>query len=304
MKNQSLILAMMVFAGLSLAATGCIFGSDPNKNSTLFGAFDAGSTGGTTGGGTAGSTGNPCTGGPLNGTAVAVFDTTTEGFMLDGYHDTAQTNLNDATNPASPPPSLSFDGTQGVPSAGSLSVTAPYFGANQYVDVQKTYGATNLQNWMGKTLHVCIKVSQGVFKGGVQLYVKTGATFYFAGTYTTLAAGSNWQEFRLNVNAPMMIGPGTGTYDPAHVVSFGLQLNSSGAGTGSTPVTFNLDGFSIDPPVPAVVDSGTDTPAATDAPVAPDTAPAADTGSTADTAASVDTAAPADATDAADATGN
>jgi hypothetical protein len=34
------------------------------------------------------------------------------------------------------------------------------------------------------------------------------------------------------------------------VVAFGLQANSGSAGAGSTPVTFNIDSFWIDPPLP------------------------------------------------------
>jgi hypothetical protein len=254
----------LLLLGVSISAGGCLLGSDPNKNSTLFGGGTTGSAGAGGPGGAAGTSGNYCNSGPVPGTIIAGFDTNTESFALDTYHDTAQINLNDIMAPANPPPALTFDATQGGPTAGSLSVTAPYSGANQYVDLQKTFGTASLQNWTGKTVHACIKVTQGTFKGGVQFYVKTGATYYFAGTYTTFPTGSGYQEFRLNVDAPMMIGPGTGTYDAAHVVSVGMQLNSSGAGLTQMPVTFSIDSFSITPPFP-VVDAGSDAlPAVTD----------------------------------------
>jgi hypothetical protein len=277
---RTLLVPGLLLVGLSIGAGGCL-GSDPNKNSMLFNGGAPGSAGTSGGGGAAGTTGgNYCNSGPVPGTIIAGFDTNIEGFALDTYHDTAQTNLNDMMAPANPPPTLTFDATQGGPSAGSLSVMAPYSGPNQYVDLQHTFGTANLQNWAGKTVHVCVKVTQGAFKGGVQFYVKTGGTYYFAATYMTFGTVTGWQEFRLNVDAPMMIGPGTGSYDPAHVISVGMQLNSSGAGAGSTPVTFNIDSFSVTPPFP-VVDGGSDVPSASD--------------SGGDTTGPADSAGPADA---------
>ena len=165
-----------------------------------------------------------------------------------------QKNLTDPATAASPVPTIAYDDTQGSPTAGSLMVTAPYFGASQYVDIQKNVQTTP-QNWMGKTMHVRIKVSSGTFRGGVQLYAKSGMAFMFGGTYINFAAGSNWQEFVLNVTAPMTVIPG---YDPTNIVSYGLQINSGSAGATQTPVTFNVDSFSIDPPLPPVMDAATE----------------------------------------------
>ena len=38
MKNQPLLLASVLAGGLSLLATGCLLGSDPDKNSQVIGA--------------------------------------------------------------------------------------------------------------------------------------------------------------------------------------------------------------------------------------------------------------------------
>jgi len=217
-------------------------------------------TGATTGSG--GGTGNPGSGGstsgtgsgPIIGTPIVTFDTMatgTAGFALDAYHDTAQKNLNDPATGASPAPTIMYDDTQGSPTPGSLVVTAPYFGASQYVDIQKNIQTTP-QNWMGKTMHVRIKVSSGTFRGGVQLYAKSGMAYVFGGTYINFAAGSNWQEFVLNITAPMTVITG---YDPKNIFSYGLQINSGSAGTTQMPVTFNIDSFSIDPPLAAVMDA-------------------------------------------------
>src|SRR6185436_10972773 len=126
-----------------------------------------------------------------------------------------------------------------------------YSGANQYVDIQKSFGTNNPQDWSGKTLHVRIRASEGTFKGGAQVYAITTGSFVFGGKFTNFTQNNNWQEFTVDVSAPTNgagASPGNG-YDPTKVVVFGVQLNSGSAGAGSTPVTFNIDSFSIDPPI-------------------------------------------------------
>ena len=121
------------------------------------------------------------------------------------------------------------------------------------------------QNWTGKNC-TSIKVKTGTFRGGVQMYVKTGMAYVFGGTYTNLGAGSNWQEFTLNITSPLTVIP---NYDPTQVFSYGLQLNTGSAGTGATPVTFAVDSFSIDPPLGGAVrrgGQGVQMPARTPAP--------------------------------------
>ena len=82
---------------------------------------------------------------------------------------------------------LSFDGAVGNPNPGSLKVVAPYSGANQYVDIQKSFGTGNPQDWTGKTLHVRIRASEGTFKGGAQVYAITTGSFMFGGKHTNFA---------------------------------------------------------------------------------------------------------------------
>lgn len=248
----SWLASAVAVCGLALAASGCP--EDPNKNSMTYPSGDAGTPSGSGGGGVQAGTGGSTNMGPIVGTPIVTFDSTTEGFAIEAYHDLAQVNLGDPASVATTPPTISLDDTQGSPTAGSLKVTAPYSGASQYVDIQKSIQA-NPQNWMGKTMHVRIKVTSGTFRGGVQLYAKTGMAFVFGGTYINFGPGSGWQEFTLNVTSPMTIIPG---YDPTRVFSFGLQLNTGSAGAAATPVTFNIDSFSIDPPLPAAADAGSD----------------------------------------------
>jgi hypothetical protein len=223
--------------GLAIGAAGC-FGSDPNKNSSLYGQ------GGVSGGGSGGSGGASVNPTDIVGTALATFDTAdtgVSGFALDDYADTAQTNLNAPTSTSKP--TLMFDAGDGSPNPGALKIMAPYSGASQYVDIQRQLGLANLQDWTGGTMHVRIKVDAGsTFGGGVQLYVKTTSTFVFGGTFINLGKNSNWQEFTLSVDAPMTKNSG---YDATKVISYGLQLNTGSAGSAATPVTFHVDSFSL-----------------------------------------------------------
>jgi hypothetical protein len=261
MKNQPLLLAMVMAGGFSFVAAGCILGEDSNHNSMIFGA-QAGSSGtaGNNGGagmtGTAGMTGPN---GPVPGTALALFDTSASGFVLNTYMEQAGSinkDLGDGVS-SSTPPTVMFDDSLGNPDPGSLKVTAPYSGANQYVDVQNTgmFGTSNPVNWKGGTLHMRIKCDEGTFGGVAEPYAITTSLYKFGGTSTTFSKNSNWQEFTVNLTTPGKPDPG---YDPTQVVIFGVQLSSGGAGAAQGPVTFHIDSVSITglaaPPAP---DAGT-----------------------------------------------
>jgi hypothetical protein len=287
-KHALLLGTASLLAGLAAATTGCQ--QDPDKPSRYVQTGAAGSSATTGAGGTAGSNGTGAGGsngmGPIVGSAVAAFDTTTEGFALDNYHDTLpKVNLGDPMSGLGVTPTLTWDGTQGSPTPGSLQVMAPYSGANQYVLAQRDFGTANPQNWMGKTIHVRIKVTSGMFKGGAQVFVKTGTKFSFGGQYTNLAMNSNWQEVTLVIGSPMSYGD-KNSYDPSQVVQYGVELNSGDSGAGSGPVTFNIDSFSVDPPFPpSSSDAGGDAPAATDAGGGSDASGGGDTGGGSDAAA-------------------
>jgi hypothetical protein len=199
--------------------------------------------------------------GPIVGMPLATFSGGLEGFMIETFHDTSQTNLGDPMSGASPPPMLSVDTDVGNPEAPSLRLTAPYSGARQYVDIQRVLGTTNIQNWSGRTLRVRVRLTEGTSTGGIQLYVKTTSAYVFGGSFTNFAMGSSsWQEFMLDIDNPTTRITG---YDPSQVISFGLQLNSGDGGAGSRPVTFHIDSFSINPPL-TTSDGGAGADAAAD----------------------------------------
>lgn len=153
-------------------------------------------------------------------------------------------NLARPTNPSVPAPTLSFDATQGSPFPGSVQVTAPFSGANQYVDIQKLVNVPAPLDWSGKSLRVRIRVNQGTFHGIVEPYVDTTGAYVFGGTSMNFAPGSGWQEFQVDLTNPMTRDHG---YDPAQVVLFGVHLNTGAAGANSTPVVFNIDSFYLSP---------------------------------------------------------
>ena len=236
-----------IFLGLVIAGTGC-WGSDPDTNSQIYMG-----QAGTSGSGTAGTTGTGGTGnsgngmGPIIGSPVGTFNSGVEGFVFGTYDEPANLNGASSANKGT----LSFDSAVGNPDPGSLKVVAPYSGANQYVDVQRQFGTNNPQDWSGKTIHVRIRATEGTFKGGAQVYAITTASFVYGAKFTTFGQNSNWQEFTMSVSAPANgdgVNPGSG-YDPTKVVVFGVQLNTGSSGAGSTPVTFNIDSFSVDPPI-------------------------------------------------------
>lgn len=246
--TRSMFVSCLVFG-----VAGCL-GGDPNMNSMYYGDAAPPATTGSAGSGpgTGGMSGNVT--GPIVGSPLALFDSGLDSFMFGTYDEPPNLNAASSTMKGS----LSFDSAVGSPNPGSMKVMAPYSGANQYVDIQKSFGSGNPQDWSGKTLHVRIRASEGTFKGGVQVYAITTASFVFGGKFANFTQNSNWQEFTVDVSAPTNgagASPGSG-YDPTKVVVFGVQLNTGSSGGGSTPVTFNIDSFSIDPPIAGTSGTG------------------------------------------------
>ena len=129
-------------------------------------------------------------------------------------------------------PTLTFDSAVGSPNPGSLKVVAPYSGANQYVDIQKSFGDGSPQDWTGKTLHVRIRASEGTFTGGAQVYAITDRQLHVRRQVHQLhATNNNWQEFTVNLDSPMTPNAG---YDPSKVIVFGVQLNTGARARGAT----------------------------------------------------------------------
>lgn len=275
--NQRLLLtAATSVCGLLLA--GCL-GGDPNKNSMCL--FDtsnpgcpngsaSGAGGSGAGGSGAGGSGGGSATGAIVGTPLATFDTTTQGYQFSMYDE--PTNLavhNDGT-----PPTITWDDSDGSPSGGgSLQVTAPFSGANQYVDVQSpSFGAANLQNLAGGKLHVRVRVDPGsTFNGQIEPYVDTTTAYSFVGTSIQAGRGNDWQDYVVDLDGAMTRISG---YDLTKVILIGVHIGSGSAGASATPVTFHIDSFSVEGGSPTVggtpdaggggSDAGSSSDAATD----------------------------------------
>jgi hypothetical protein len=231
-------------AAVALTAAGC-FGSNPNQNSmTMDGAFVA--TGGTSGSGGSGGPFDPSS--PVPGVALATFDAKAVGFSFSNYNEPP--NL--AVNNAGTDPTLGWNGADGSPSPGCLKVTAPFSAGNQYVDVQSASlqtDSTNMcigcQNWTGGTLHVRIKVDAGsTFSGQIEPYADTTSNYTFVGTSINVQMDNNWHDYAVNLNNAMTRNSG---YDLSKVILYGVHIGTGNSPASTpTPVTFEIDSFSID----------------------------------------------------------
>ena len=235
-------------AAAVLTSAGC-FGSDPNQNSMLAADGAVVATGGTSGsGGSSGGAFDPST--PVAGLALATFDNSLQGFVLNPYHEMAsskQFNLGDPNSGLAMATGPALDSTTGSPTPGSLTVSAPFTGANQYVDIQNTttFGTSNPQNWTGGTLHVRVKADGNDFIGVAQPYVDTGTGYVFGGHTTNYMKGNSWQEFTVSIDYPTNPTTPNAGYDPTQVIAIGVQLSSGSSGQSQQPVTFHIDSFSI-----------------------------------------------------------
>ena len=256
MKNQALLLASMIVGGLSLAASGCILGSNPNDNSQIFGGV-AGANGSAGNNGNAGTTG---AGGAsletIPGIPLATFDTGTESFAFSTYSETP--NLAGPNSPVMP--TLDWDASDQSPSGGgSLKVFAPYSGANQYVDIQSpAVTPANFRNWSGGKLHVRVKVDTGsTFVGQIEPYADTTSNFTFVGTSQNVQMMPGWHDYPVTLDSAMTRNAG---YDLKQVILFGVHIGSGTGGGSQGPVTFHIDSFSIEGiAAPPGTDAGSDT---------------------------------------------
>jgi hypothetical protein len=173
------------------------------------GSSVAGTGGGVAGTGVSGSGGSTGGSGGTGGGAPALncpigqFATTDEGFVLNTFNTTAGNLVN---KEAGAKATAAFTNTMGDPAVGSIRVDAPYDDYNQFIDLQKSYGATMLKNWTGATkLHVKVKVASGLdpvssgISGGVQPYVQTTSGYVDCRAWTNIPSGNtNWNTYDLD----------------------------------------------------------------------------------------------------------
>ena len=155
-----------IFLALALAATGC-WGSDPNVNSMVGDAAKAGTSGGDRLGRAARATRR----GRSSACRLATFATATEGFQLNvvSRHRRRRTS---ATRRRAPRRRSRFDSSAAARSrlaqgGGALLGRQPVRRhPEEHDDVAARTGC-------GKTMHVRIKVREGKYPGGAQVYAIT-----------------------------------------------------------------------------------------------------------------------------------
>jgi hypothetical protein len=191
------MLSVSGVAGLLLAGAGCGGGGSSGGTGGKGGAGGAAGAGGAGGGaGGAGGAHDAGAGGTGGAQDAAVdqltdassspisftFNTDAEVFMLDTFPSTSPVNLAATTPDGGASPTLAFDGTTGMPAAGSLKITATFTDYNQMVTVMRDFTGGTL-NVTGKTItaQVMLGGAAGAGDGGATDGGGTPASSAFSG---------------------------------------------------------------------------------------------------------------------------
>lgn len=224
------------------SSTGGTGGASGRGNVAGSGGSDtgggAGKGGGGGNGGTAGTGGGSGSGG--GGTAgnvalvygpVWTFDDDVQGFRI-GYSEP------DALGDDS---SAAHDPGDGIPDDGSVTLTIPFDGPMQTVELGVTLPAQ--LDLTGKTLAARVKLDSGFFSdtpdpGGVKLFIKTGTDFAYAdGAWSSLVPGE-WITVVFDIDDPDFSEP---TNDSSQVVELGVTFKSTAADASWTTGVFHVD---------------------------------------------------------------
>lgn len=179
--------------------------------------------------------------GPIIGTPLATFDSDLNGFALNRFVEATNLAL------ASPPATATWIATDGSPDPGCVKITAAYSGPNQWVDLEAQTLPTPM-DWSGRKLHVRVKLEpSSAFSGTARLYVKTGTAYSFYPNIDAYPQSAGWQEFVLALVSPAPVPPAIAGADPAQVLTFGIDPESTSVSpTAPTVVTFYVDSFSLE----------------------------------------------------------
>lgn len=192
------------------------------------------------------------------GAALETFDGGLDTFGLNFYNDGTPSNLALPHDAGGGVATLTWDATLGDPAPGSLRVTAPFSDYNQYVDAVRLYDPNTLLDWTGKhTLWVRVRLDGGTGfnpvdqPGGAQVHVNSfirgvgglpDQDNYFSNYDTVWPGSATWVDYSLDLTGLA----GKSGWDPAHISSFGVQLNTGAGRAGAakpTPATFHIDSF-------------------------------------------------------------
>ncbi len=198
-------------------------------------------------GGTGGTGGNPVE-------MVFAFDTTTEGFTFQDYApgDAMYHNIFHEDMSSCTLTNDGGDGSDGMP--GRAKLVMNFSDWNQLADIQVNFSGDSVKSWLNKKLKAQVMLETGFSTnpscpGGTYMFLKTGATYVWArGQETNLdqTGIGTWNTVTFTADIPSQAND---KYDPAEVVSIGLQFYS-GSGTSCPemprPVTAYVDSFTVE----------------------------------------------------------
>jgi hypothetical protein len=221
--------------GVLVGLFGCSSGSGNNAGSGGHGGGGSGGTGGRGGSGGNVDASTDATTGSLNIT----FMNDTEGFAIDPFANQPPfgpgnpQNIGGVPNGAAAPMAV-FDGAEGMPTPGSLQITATFTDFNQTVSVPKIYTPTI--NLRGKRITAQVRLDTGSFTGLVHLFalsspsVGDAAGYFFAQGNSVRPTDNNWRMLTFNMSSPEFAANG---FDAGDIVQFGIQLASGEGPTGA-----------------------------------------------------------------------
>jgi hypothetical protein len=142
-------------------------------------------------------------------------------------------------------PQLTWNGSIGNPSPGSLELVAAFSGTSQTVELARSL--VTALDLTGATLTAKVKLESGLSTdttnlGSTKLYVKTGSQYIYAsGAPVNLTPGADWVNLSFPTATPTYTATvDGGAYDPAQVKELGVEINTGSAGTYTT-ATLHID---------------------------------------------------------------
>jgi len=157
------------------------------------------------------------------------FDHSTEGWLLNDYQDPDFTNLGAKVPPGVTPPTLTFNGSDGDPAAGSLELHVTITASDQYVIAN----AQVVADLTGKMLHARVRLKSGTLNGAaVSLHACTGdGSTCLEGPAVDPAAlaAHEWAPLQWDLSTVT-----DSTFDATQVVIVGVLIDATNmAGNGS-----------------------------------------------------------------------
>jgi hypothetical protein len=182
------------------------------------------------------------------------FATSDDMVRIDTFQTTSPFNIGANTPDGGVAPTATFDPGVGLPTPGSLDISATFTDFNQVLSVRRAYASTTTVDLTGKTLTAKVRLDSPMTDAGVSaltgriyLFILTtpvaavdgGPTFLFAQgpsiDFSNLRGGAT-QTLTFDIAHP--VNPPAAGFDASKVVQVGVQLgtpNPTVTEAGTTP---------------------------------------------------------------------